>query len=352
MRMRIGVRVRFVQRDGAVHRDELQRRAAGADRAPQVPRADLADDLDGEVGLDAAVHGFRVDVGIDLQREPGAHRTVHGGEPDIAVGERLHVGFDAAVDRRRLHRTGRGIHRDAAVHRRGFDGSADAVDFQTAVHRRGIDGDVAGQLNREAHRDVVLFHTVHPVIAAFVAALLARVPQRADGEATLAEHGDDSHALRAGLTPALLDVDHDAVARSRDDFDRTVRIADPDVLVRLDQRPVIPRIADLTAAAEQIPAVAIAPIEIAKRAQRTEGARDVDFDATNEQAGTDDHAEQHAAADDFATPRAPDTPSGCGRSRLIQRHVHGYEVVRTFNLTSFASMRDRPPKLGGRRGDL
>ena len=117
-------------------------------------------------------------------------------------------------------------------------------------------------------------------------------------------------------------MDHDAVARSRDDFDRTIRIADPDVLVRLDERPVIPRIAYFTAAAEEIAAVAVAPVEIAERAQGPEGARDVDSDAANEQAGADDQAEQHAAADDFATPRAPNTPSGCGWDRLIQRHVH------------------------------
>src|SRR5437879_4021199 len=183
--------------------------------------------------------------------------------------------------------------------------------------------DGVGQLHREPARDVCLCHSVHPVVAAFVAALLARVPQRADGEATLGEHGDDSHALRSGLAPALLDVDHDAVARSRDDFDRTVRIADPDVLIRLDQRPVIPRIADLPAAAEQIAAVAIAPIEIAERPEGAQRGWNVDADAADEETGADDQTEQHAAADDFATPRAPDTPSGCGRSRLIQRHVHG-----------------------------
>src|SRR6266545_338858 len=312
----VGVRIRLVERDRPVHGDELQRRTAGPDRPAQVARADLAGDLDREVGLDAAVHRFGIDVRVDLLRQPRAHRTVHGGEPDIAARKRLHVRFDAAVDCRRLDRTGRRIHRDAAVDRRGFDRRAHAVDFQPAVHGRRIDGNVPRQLHGEAHRDVVLLYAVHAIVAALVAALVARFPQGADGEAALGEHGNQLHALWVGVAPALLDIDHEAVARSRDDFDRPVRVADPDVLRRLDEGPVFPRIANLAAAPEEIAAFPVAPVEIAERPEGAQRGRDANADAADEEAGPDDETEEHAAADDLATPRAPETPSRC--SRLIE----------------------------------
>src|SRR5207247_713362 len=70
VRIRIGSRigVHFVQRDGAVDGDELQRRATGADGAAQMPRGDLADDLHREIGLNTAVHRFGIDLGVELQR--------------------------------------------------------------------------------------------------------------------------------------------------------------------------------------------------------------------------------------------------------------------------------------------
>src|SRR5258705_5648534 len=280
-----------------------------------MPRADLAGDLHREVGLDAAVHRFGIDVRVDLHRHPRAPRTVHGGEPDIAAREPLHVRSDAAVDCRRLTRTGRRIDRDAAVDGRGFDRRADAVDFQPAVHGRHIDGNAARQLHGEAHCDVVLLHAVHAIVAALVAALIACLPEGADGEATLGEHGNQLHALWVGVAPALLDIDHDAVARCRDDFDGPVRVADPDVLRRLDERPGFPRIANLAAAPEEIAAVPVAPVEIAERPEGAQRGRDVNADAADEKAGPDDETKEHAAADDLATPRAPETPSRC--SRLI-----------------------------------
>src|SRR2546422_6024099 len=48
---------------------------------------------------------------------------------------------------------------------------------------------------------------------------------------------------------------------------------------------------------------------------------DVASDASEEQPDADDDAEEHAAANDLATPRAPETLDGCG---LIQGHVHGH----------------------------
>ena len=83
-------------------------------------------------------------------------------------------------------------------------------------------------------------------------------------------------------------MDHEAVARSRHDVDRTVRIADPDLLVRLQEHAVIPGIADFAAVAEEIAAFAVAPVEIAEGAQGAERRGDVESDAANEQAGADD----------------------------------------------------------------
>src|SRR5713101_9218020 len=81
---------------------------------------------------------------------------------------------------------------------------------------------------------------------------------------------------------------------------------------------------------------------------------DVFRGASEEQADADDDAKQHAAANDLATPRAPETLDGCG---LIQGHVHGHRVLRTLNLAGFTPTRDRPPGVtrraaaggGGRR---
>src|SRR5216684_3990891 len=67
---------------------------------------------------------------------------------------------------------------------------------------------------------------------------------------------------------------------------------------------------------------------------------DVFRGASEEQADADDDAKQHAAANDLATPRAPEPLDGCG---LIQGHVHGHRVLRTLNLAGFAPARDRPP---------
>src|SRR5229473_7250211 len=67
---------------------------------------------------------------------------------------------------------------------------------------------------------------------------------------------------------------------------------------------------------------------------------DVFRGASEEQADADDDAKQHAAANDLATPRAPETLDGCG---LIQGHVHGHRVLRTLNLAGFTPTRDRPP---------
>src|SRR5260370_14505745 len=67
---------------------------------------------------------------------------------------------------------------------------------------------------------------------------------------------------------------------------------------------------------------------------------DVFRGASEKQADADDDAKQHAAANDLATPRAPETLDGC---RLIQGHVHGHRVLRTLNLAGFTPTRDRPP---------
>src|SRR6266576_3221072 len=61
--------------------------------------------------------------------------------------------------------------------------------------------------------------------------------------------------------------------------------------------------------------VPVAPVEIAERPKGAQRGRDANADAANEETGPDDEPEQHAAADDLATPRAPETPSRC--SRLI-----------------------------------
>ena len=122
---------------------------------------------------------------------------------------------------------------------------------------------------------------------------------------------------------------HDkAVANSRDDLDGAVRVADPDMLCRLDQRPVIPGIADFAAMAKEVAALPVTPIEIAERAERAEGRGNADPDAPDEEAGADHQTKEHAAANELATPRAPKTPCRCSGC-LIQRHVHGYGLVRS-----------------------
>src|SRR6266516_8113201 len=79
-------------------------------------------------------------------------------------------------------------------------------------------------------------------------------------------------------TPALLDMNDEAVAGSCNDFDRAVRVADPDVLRGLDQGAVIPRVADLATVAKEVVGFPVTPIEVAERAERAEGRRDVDLE--------------------------------------------------------------------------
>src|SRR2546427_637294 len=108
-------------------------------------------------------------------------------------------------------------------------------------------------------------------------------------------------------------------------IDGPVGVANPDALRRLDLPVVVPFGADVAAAAEEVAAFAVAPIHVAERAQRAQAGRqmvfDVASDASEEQPDADDDAEEHAAANDLATPRAPETLDGCG---LIQGHVHGH----------------------------
>src|ERR1051325_3186549 len=305
----------FVQRDRAVHGHELECRAAGADRAAQVTRAHLAADFDREVGLDAPVHGLGIDVGVDGPREPRGDRAVDRREPHVAARQLLHVGVDAAVHGGCFDRAAGRIHVDAAVHRRRLDGGAHAGKLQRAVHGRGVDGDAVRQLHVEAHRNVVLAHAVQPVVAAVAAAPLARVPQRAHGESALGQHRHELDGAGTRAPPALLDLDDEAIADAGFDVDRTVGIADPHVLRGGQDRGVVPGVSDFAAAAEEVAAVAVAPVEIAERAERAEGRGHANFDAADEQAGAEDECEQHAAADELAAPRAQE-PSD--RRRMIE----------------------------------
>ena len=123
------------------------------------------------------------------------------------------------------------------------------------------------------------------IVAAVVAAAVARFPHRADGETALGRHRNDFHDLRIGHVPALLDADDHAVAFCGHHLDWAVRVPNPHVLGRLDERVVFPFIAGVPAVAEELSGVTVAPVEVAERAQGAERRGDIDANASNEETG-------------------------------------------------------------------
>ena len=288
-------------------------------------RAHLAYDLHRQVAVDAPVDRLGVDLGVDAFGQTGHHGAVDGRESHIAVAEGLHVRLDAAVHSGRVHRAAGCIDRDSAIDGVGIDGRTDLVDLKPAIDRGRVDRNALRKDHGEAHGDVVLADAVHAVVAPLVATRLACLPHRADRNAELRRHWNDLDAAGVRVAPALFDMHFERVALSTDDIDGPVGVANPDALRRLDLPVVVPFGADVAAAAEEVPAFAVAPIHVTERAQRAQAGRqmvfDVASDASEEQPDADDDAEEHAAANDLATPRAPETLDGCG---LIQGHVHGH----------------------------
>ena len=173
--------------------------------------------------------------------------------------------------------------------------------------------------------DVILADAVLVVIPAVVAASLPRLPDGTDRHAELGLHRDDLYHVWIGRTPAFFDVHFERVASAAYDVDGAVGIANPDPLRRLHLHMVMPFRADIAAVAEEVAAFAVAPLHVAECAQGAKAGRqmvfDVAGDVAEEQPDADDDAEQHAAANNFAAPRAPEPLDRCG---LIQGHIHGH----------------------------
>src|SRR6185437_4359775 len=220
------------QLDAAVHRFELEMRAAGlADVGMQVFGIDAAAQRHLEVGIQRAVHRFEIDVAAEVGRELDADAAVHRRELHVGVGiDAADTGADAAVDVAGVDRSAARGDIDLAVDRAGVDLRRGAVDGDRAVDRVHADFDALGHEHAEIDPYIVVAHAAVAMrVVAVLVASRAVPPEGADHDAGVVGAelaGGEAHDGGIAAPPVLGRHDLDVVAGTGRHGDRPVEVAD------------------------------------------------------------------------------------------------------------------------------